>query len=125
MTTESLPGSVTMPRERSQRPGFPRALRGADDRSEEARAPMRSRLERPDLPHPLERGPDVAGADHAAGGVADAGAQHEPVGAPAVLWPGQRDRQVGDDLRAVAPGGVLHGGEAVAGHRDERDRAVL
>src|SRR3954465_10813105 len=52
----------------------------------------------------------------------DVAAQHEAVGAPAILRPGQRDRQVGDDLRAVAPGGPLHGGETITDHRDERER---
>ena len=79
-------------------------------------------LERRELPEPLERGPDVAGAHDAAGRVVDAGTQDEAVGPPAVLWPGQRHREVWNDLGAVASGGALHRGEAVSGDREQGPR---
>ena len=97
-----------------------RALLRAGDRRRGSRVPPTSPRGTRELPQPLEGVPDVPGPDHGAGRVADARSQHEAVRAPAVLGRRERDREVGHDLGAVAPGDVLQGDEAVAGHLHER-----
>ena len=93
-----------------------RAPSRADDPREEMSPGRQLVLDRPELPHPLEREPDIPGPDDAAGRVVDVRAEYEAVRAAPVLCGRQGDREVGDDLRSVAPGDVLKSGQAVAGH---------